>query len=79
MTKEQFSAALAIARSDRDLSTVDDSILYGCGLSDFQPVTVTIEPVAKMLRWQCLQFNGEIDQNELNNMKSIFRRKVFVV
>ena len=83
MTKQQFSEALTIARSSRDLSNVDDSTLYGCGLSDFKfPVYVTIDMVAKLLRWQCCSIfsNGTVvDAQELNDMAHIARRKFQVV
>lgn len=79
MTKEQFAEAFKIARSDEDLSQVDDSILHGCGLPEFQPVTVTINCFAKLLRYQITQLNGGVDEIELNNMRWIARRKIQVV
>ena len=47
MKKEQFELALAMARSNTDLSNVDDSALYGFGLEGFETVTVPIEAVLK--------------------------------
>jgi len=83
MTKAQFSEALKIATSDRDLSNVDDSNLFGCGCSDFQyPVYVTVDAVAKLLRWQvCSIFSNGIiaDANELDNMAHIARKKFQIV
>lgn len=83
MTKAEFSEALKIARSSRDLSDVDDSTLYGCGLPEFKyPVYVTIDMVAKLLRWQCCSIfsNDTIaDAQELDNMAHIARRKFQIV
>ena len=83
MTKPQFSEALTIARSGRDLSDVDDSTLHGCGLSDFKyPVYCTVEMVAKLVRWQCCSIfsNDTIaDAQELDNMAHIARKKFQIV
>jgi hypothetical protein len=81
MTKQQFSEAWKIARNHEiDLSNVDDSILYGCGLNDFAPVHTTLETVAKLLRWQCNYiFGGGFDAQELDNMAHIARKKFLIV
>lgn len=80
MTKTQFSAALKIARDTKaDLSQVDDSTLFGCGLHGFVPVHCTLEMVAKLLRWQVCMWNGEIDAQELENMAWIARKRFLVV
>ena len=79
MTKEQFSRAYNIAVSKTDLSGVNDEPLYGCGLAEFEPVTTTVEAVAKLLRWQIVCLNGSIDTVELNNMSRIARREFMVV
>lgn len=60
-----------------DLSGVDDSILFGCACSDFQPVTVPIRMVAKLLRWQCQCMDGSWDWREYNeNMVPILKKRV---
>ena len=75
MTKDQFSAALTIAKSQVDLSNVDDSILDGCGLPDFKPVTVTLEACAKCIRWNAVCLNGQIDSEALNDMRHWSRKR----
>lgn len=75
MTKDQFSAALTIAKSQVDLSNVDDSILDGCGLPDFKPVTVTLEACAKCVRWHAVCLNGQIDSEALNDMRHWSRKR----
>ena len=82
MTKSQFSQALAVALSDADLSQVDDSRLYGCGLSDFvAPAYTTLDAVAKLIRYQCCGiFSGKlVDSVELDNLAHIARRKFQII
>ena len=79
MNRQQFSAALDIARSDRDLSAFDDDILFGFGLPDFTPVSVVIEVAAKTLRWQCVTLAGGIDNEELESCRQLFRHRVLIV
>ena len=79
MNRQQFSAALDIARSDRDLSEFDDDILFGFGLPDFKPVIVVIEVAAKTLRWQCVTLAGGIDNEELESCRQLFRNRVLIV
>lgn len=80
MTLTQFQCAFAIAKDfNRDLSNVDDSILFGCGLRSFEPVHTTLEAVAKLIRWQALQFNGEWDAEALNEVAMIGRKNFLVL
>ena len=80
MTLQQFQAAFAIAKDfDRDLSKVDDSILYGYGLATFKPVHTTLEAVAKTIRWQALQMNGEWDAEALNEVAEAGRNNFLVL
>ena len=80
MTLTQFQCAFAIAKDiDRDLSNVDDSILFGCGLRSFAPVHTTLEAVAKLIRWQALQFNGEWDAEALNEVAMIGKKNFLVL
>lgn len=54
MTRNQFATCVSLARDySRDLSSVDDSAVFGCGLPNFKPVFVTVDQVAKFVRWQC--------------------------
>jgi len=79
MTKSEFQTAFAIAADSQiDLSSVDDEILYGCGLPDFEPVVATYEAVAKMIRWQAHCIDGSWDQEELTSLRNCFRRRVTV-
>ena len=81
MNKKEFTEILEIVQDKRiDLTDVDETILHGCALPDYQfPVFVTRKQVAKLIRWDCLQFNGEFDAEELNNIGIIGKRKFRIV
>ena len=79
MTKNELKEAMDIARSDRDLSNVDIEHLVGYALPTFGPVTVAVEAVARMIRWQCYLLNGGIDGEALDELAECFRRKVTVL
>jgi|GEM_PF-1622239 len=79
MNKAEFQEAYRIACSDQDLSDHDIDLLNGFGLPDFKPVCVTIEAVARTIRWQCFCLDGSIDQEALNECQTHFRRRVTVV
>jgi len=82
MTKTEFSRALAIAQ-DLDVELIDihaDHNLAGYGLEGFQTVVTTIMSAAEAIRYQCLQFNGAFDNEELNKVRHDFvvRNKVLI-
>jgi hypothetical protein len=80
MTLNQFQQAFAIAKDfNRDLTNVDDTMLYGFGLSSFKPVYTTLEAVAKIIRWQALQFNGEWNGEALNEVVELGRKNFLVL
>lgn len=79
MTKTEFNRCFDIAKSEADLSQFDMEILHGCGLPSFQKVSVVPQVAARLLRWQCFCLTGGIDNEELNNMRNIFRRKVELI
>lgn len=74
MNAKQFELAYQIAASDKEI-LADDSHLFGCGLPDFKPVEVTINEVAKFIRYQCKQFNGEMDKEMVGECRYIARYK----
>ncbi len=79
MTTQQFQAAVALAASDADLSHADDSVLFGFGLPNFKPVVATLQAIARTIRWQALQLNGQFDSEALNECHQLFRHRVTVV
>ena len=78
MNKNELSQAFDLARSKADLSQEDDSVFMGFGLPDFKPVYVTIGQVARLIRWQCGQFNGGWDSHNLQQI-AFFGRKRFTI
>lgn len=79
MTKTEFKKVWNRANKDVDtLYTIDDSILHGCALPDFTPVSVSVEVAAIFLRRHAMQLNGEWDMLAVNEVKEYFtsNRKV---
>jgi hypothetical protein len=79
MNKAEFKQAFAVAKSDVNLSEVDNTLLYGCGLPGFEPVYCTTRQVAKLLRWQAQNLNGSWDMGEVNNIAKIAQRKFLII
>jgi hypothetical protein len=80
MTKNEFADAFKIAKDfSIDLTNVDSSHMFGYGLPDFAPVHVTLEQVAKEIRWHALQFNGEWNGEALNEVANLGRRNFIVL
>jgi hypothetical protein len=82
MTRNQFATCVSLARDySRDLSTVDDSAIFGCGLPGFKPIFVTREQVAKFVRWQCSYIYGAsgFDGESLAECADIARAKFTLV
>ena len=81
MNTTQMREATELARNSTngELWDVDISILHGCALADFKPVSTTLRVVARMIQYQCIQLNGEFDTVELNSLANIFRRKVTII
>lgn len=79
MDAGDFKRMMVTAKSNRDLSHVDDSILHGCALPEFEPVVATIDQVARFVRWHALMLNGDWDSEQLTTLQTLFRRKVTMV
>lgn len=80
MNKSEFQRAFDHANDKtQDFTGVDTSILHGCGLRGFQPVTVTMHVFAAFLRGQAIQMNGEWDATALNECREIARYKITMV
>ena len=79
MTTQEFKAAFKLANSGQDLSEVDMGHLFGFGLKGFKPTATTIDAVARMLRWQGMQFNGQWDMEAVNEVREVGRYKFIIV
>ncbi len=78
MTLAQLNEATALALSRADLSAVDDRIFSGFGLPEYPIVYVTVAQVAKLLRWQAVQFNGQLNAEAYNEVARIGRHKFMI-
>ncbi len=80
MKLRDFNQAVTIAKSKAvDLTNVDDSHLHGCALPGFVPVVTNLSAVAKLIRWQCGQLNGQWDMEEMQNMWLIARYRFLAI
>ena len=79
MTKNEFSEAVKLAKTNKDLTHVDNNHLYGCGLREFQPVYTSLEAVARLLQWQCQFLDGTWNEEECNEIGQIAKRKFLIV
>ena len=80
MNKAEAKAAFQIA-CDRnvDLTDVDNSVIFGYGLKDFVPVNVTLQMVAKEMRWHALQLDGKWDSSALQQVIDSGRRSFIIL
>jgi len=78
MTKAQFDEAFAMAKSDRDLPPCD-GIFLGFGLDDFKPVTVDVEAVAGLLRYQGQYLFGGWDWVNVDEVRRHGKRKFMII
>ena len=78
MRKCDLEAAMAIAQGDEDLTNEDIGLFNGFALPDFEPVACTLRALARLIRWQCIQFNGGVYQVELNTIWACRRRFLVV-
>lgn len=80
MKKAEIAEALELARSEKSLAHVDDSVLAGLYTPQFKaPVSTTIPVVARTMRDLVCQFNGGIDAEALAEFSSVARRKILIV
>ena len=81
MTAEQFRHAFVIAKADVEIDTEKHTLrpFDGYGLEGFEPITVTLEQVARCIRYQCAyMFGGGWDEEELESLKYYGKRKFII-
>lgn len=80
MTHKQFQASFAIASNSAiDLTEVDNTNHFGFGLRDFVPVHTTLRAVAKTIRWQAQQFNGEWEAAALDEVAKMGKKNFLIL
>lgn len=81
MNRNEFKKAVSMIK-DKDIINMSlESIdcFYGCACEDFTTTNCTIKQVAKLIRYQCLYMNGDLDMNELNNIEYISKKKFKII
>lgn len=80
MTKPEFAKAFELAKSNKELSDNGAELMMGCGLPDFKPVHVTLEMVAKLIRWQAQYIFGDgWDMEEVDSLAHIAKKNFIVI
>ena len=79
MTTSDFRKAMEIAKSDEDLSNENLDIFHGYAFADFKQVFCSLRALARLIRWQCIKFDGSIDSEELDTLVRVGKRKFIVV
>ncbi|MFA7219020.1 MAG: hypothetical protein WC119_00645 [Synergistaceae bacterium] len=81
MKKSELSKALEIAKSDIKLDEQNASLVPfdGFGLKDFEPVYVTLNQIARLIRWQCICLDGSIDNDNFQDIAYAGKRKFMVI
>jgi len=79
MNRHQLEKAVQLALSKADLDVADLAIFDGFGLPGFRPVTVTTRALAMLIRWQCVQLNGQINSEALDEIATLGRTRFSVV
>jgi len=78
MTIKQMQQAKAIAQSDACLPNYSLDCFAGLCLASFEPVTCSLEQVAKFIRHQCLCFDGKTwDEDAYKDI--LYSRKKFII
>jgi len=78
MTKSELSKATKMAQ-EGNAGILETDKFLGFGLTNFQPVTVTLKELAQLVAWQCVQLNGEIDGDALNEIARHGRHRFQIV
>jgi hypothetical protein len=78
MRVSEWRDVFQIANSEEDLSGENTDHLVGFGLPDFEPTNVTKRQLARIVRHQAKQMNGQWDMEALNEITRN-RRKFIIV
>lgn len=79
MNTAQFKQACKLAFSGADLPPDSLEIFDGFGLRDYRTVFVSLGQVARLIRWQCSQLNGDIDNGALAEILACGRKKFQII
>jgi hypothetical protein len=68
MTKHEFNQAIALAKDIDVILSGDIDQFLGFGLPDFTPICVTVQQVARLIRWQAGRFDGTWDTEAITEV-----------
>ncbi len=79
MTNDELNRAFSIAQGGEELDDSSLDVFLGFGLPGFRPVVCTLQMVARLIRWQCQQFNGGWDAEALQEIARHGRHRFIIV
>jgi len=77
MNTAQLNQAVKLAQTSNELGFDGLEVFDGFGLNEFKHVTVTLSQMARLIRWQAFQFNGQIDAKALQEIA--FHKRKFLI
>jgi hypothetical protein len=78
MTRQQLQRAFQIAKQrNSKYDSLDWAV--GFGLSDYEPMHITVEMLANLISYQCACLDGSWDQAALNEIAEHGKRKFVVI
>lgn len=80
MRLAEFKRAFQIAKDkeiDINLSEID--VFSGFGLPDFKPVSVTINQIAGLIRWQAHCLDGSWNNEALEEIRNLGRKRFLIL
>jgi len=78
MTNDQLTKATKLATSSKELPLCS-GLFDGYGLPDFKPVYCSLQAVAELIRWQCVQLNGQLDMVEYNDLARLGKKRFLII
>jgi len=79
MSKTELAKAVKIVTEDKVIPDQDLSIFMCFALPTFKPVVCTLQLLASLISYQCLQMNGALDMQALNEIAVEGKRKFIIV
>jgi hypothetical protein len=78
MKAKEFAEACRMAKA-HEYKQGDGDVLIGCGLPEFKPVACTLAAAAEHIAWQCINLDGTINNEALDETWKIARYKWLIM
>ena len=80
MTRKELERALELAKiGEREYNWTTLAVFDGFGLPDFEPIQTTLWAVSRIIRYQCLCFDGTLEAVALNELATFGRKRFLII